>query len=124
VWLHVFLTVPADTIQSVACRTEVRDKYNLLEGPCSDCCIHCCCCTACAGALPCCAPLGVQLLAMTERYDCLITHVSAPALQAFMVVAAVCQEGMELKTRAKMPPVVPTAPRIPSNLKRYPQVQH
>lgn len=42
----------------------------------------------------------------------------------FAVVAAVCQEGMELKTRAKMPPVVPTAPRIPSNLKRYPQVQH
>jgi hypothetical protein len=39
-------------------------------------------------------------------------------------VATVCQEGMELKTGAKMPPVVPTAPRIPSNLKRYPQVQH
>ena len=41
-----------------------------------------------------------------------------------VLVATVCQEGMELKTRAKMPPVVATAPRIPSNLKRYPQVQH
>ena len=65
-----------------------------------------------------------QLLAMSEQSDCLVTYHLHMPFNASVVVAAVCQEGMELKTRAKMPPVVPTAPRIPSNLKRYPQVQH
>ncbi len=130
----------------------MREKYNLLEGPSTDCCIHCCCCTACAGEFRAHSSMGrsdghhelyggrriilrayhgrarcVQRLALHVRYcsyssSCGMMHPQQVVLNTMHRVTAVCQEGNELKTRKKMPPPSPMELRVPSNIRHYPQV--